>query len=60
MKKTIFKVVGIAVLAISMMFVFAGCDDDTVTYYRDTNGNGECDWGEAVYSEDSNGNTTFY
>ena len=45
----------VGILAISFCYSLLGCGDDTVTYYRDTNGNNQCDWGEAVYYEDNTG-----
>ncbi len=51
MKKSI--IIGI-ILAL-MLMLFSACSDDTVTYYKDYNGNGKCDYGEGVYYEDSTG-----
>ena len=43
-------------IAIVVLCLIAGsCGSDEVTYYYDENGNGQEDWGEAVWYEDDNG-----
>ena len=50
------KVIVIVVILSIIGALIAACDPNpTVTYYRDSNGNGREDWGEAVYFEDENG-----
>ena len=51
MKKFIIGVVFVIIISL-----FCACSsDDTVTYYKDYNGNGSYDFGEGVYYEDSSG-----
>ena len=57
----------VAIIVVIALIYFGVCafsnhqiiNADT-TYYVDDNNNGRADYGEAVYSEDKNGNTTFY
>lgn len=48
-------VIGIIIFAVLMLIGSCGSSDVT-TYYLDDNGNGECDYGEAVWDEDADGN----
>lgn len=51
------KYVVIIILIIILFFSVSveNCTNPTTTYYLDDNGNGNCDWGEAVWDEDNNG-----
>ena len=53
------KIITIGILFVITVMMFCACEDDTVTYYRDYNGNGRCDFGEEVYYEDSSGTHFF-
>ena len=50
------KKFGILILVlIAITIIGKACEDDTVSYYRDLNGNGRQDFGEGVWFEDDDG-----